>query len=50
MLQNQEVAAGLAHMAESICGKCQMSQACSGEPLCGDIQLLKRAEELLETK
>ncbi len=48
MLQNQEVAAGLTHLADSICSKCPMSETCGDLPVCGDIQLLKRAEELLK--
>ncbi|MDF2875281.1 MAG: hypothetical protein K0R22_1964 [Sporomusa sp.] len=48
MLQVQEVADGLAHLAESICDKCPMSETCGDIPMCGDIQLLKQAEELLK--
>ena len=48
MLQNQETAAGLARMADSICGKCSMSQTCQEAPMCGDVQLLKQAEKLLQ--
>ena len=47
MLQNQEVAMGLSHLAESICNQCPMSETCDELPVCGDIQLLKKAEELL---
>ena len=48
MLQNQVVTARLTLLADSICSKCPMSEACGEVPMCGDIQLLKEAEELLE--
>ena len=48
MLQNQEEAAGLTHLANSICDQCPMSETCGDMPMCGDIQLLKKAEKLLK--
>lgn len=47
MLQNQEIAAGLTHLADSICSKCPMSETCSDVPMCGDVRLLRQAEESL---
>ena len=48
MLQNQEVVEGLAHLADSICEKCPMNESCEQVPMCGDIQLLKKAKKMLE--
>ena len=48
MLPNQEVAAGLTHLADSICSKCPMSETCGDLPMCGDVRLLKKAEDLLK--
>ncbi|QDR81700.1 hypothetical protein [Sporomusa termitida] len=48
MLQIQAVTDGLAHLAESICARCPMRETCGNIPMCGDIQLLKQAEELLK--
>ncbi|SMC88300.1 hypothetical protein [Sporomusa malonica] len=47
MLQNQEVAVGLTHLADSLCEKCPMSEACGDAPVCGDVRLLKQAVALL---
>lgn len=47
MLQNQEVAAGLSQLADSMCNQCPMSETCGDLPMCGDVQLLKKAEKLL---
>ncbi|WP_169717840.1 hypothetical protein SPSIL_040650 [Sporomusa silvacetica DSM 10669] len=48
MHQNQVVAARLTLLADSICSKCLMSEACEDIPMCGDIKLLKEAAELQE--
>ncbi len=47
MLQVQTVVDGLARLAASICDKCLLNETCGGIPQCGDVQLLKQAEELL---
>ncbi|MEL7636083.1 MULTISPECIES: hypothetical protein [Sporomusa] len=48
MHQQEAVAARLTLLADSICRKCLMSEACDGIPMCGDIKLLKEAAELQE--
>lgn len=48
MVENQEVANRLAHLADSLCAKCPMSETCGDAPMCGDVQLLKRAGEMLK--
>lgn len=48
MHQQEAVTARLALLADSICSKCLMSEACDGIPMCGDIKLMKEAAELQE--